>query len=162
VVSFPPSASVVADNRRIKKWDLTPLISALDNQLIPVVYGDVIFDSRLGGTILSTEDLFVYLALKLKPRMILLAGEDQGVWEDYPACRKLIPEISPTVYPSLVEKITSSEAPDVTGGMQEKVKQMLKLIQEIPDLEVVIFSGKEKGNLIKAFNGEAFGTRIIS
>jgi isopentenyl phosphate kinase len=41
---------------------------ALDVRLLPVVQGDVAFDEALGGTILSTEDVFKFLVEKFSPR----------------------------------------------------------------------------------------------
>jgi isopentenyl phosphate kinase len=90
-VAFPPSASVIASNGEVTVWDLEPIQAALKSNLLPVVYGDVVFDRVLGGTILSTEDLFGYLAPQLDPGCILLAGLEPGVWADYPICTRLIP-----------------------------------------------------------------------
>ncbi len=84
VVSFPPSTSVTAQDGQVAAWDLTPLRLALEAGLLPVVQGDVIFDTIRGGTILSTEELFVYLAPQLRPARLLLAGIEPGVWSVYP------------------------------------------------------------------------------
>ncbi|RPI33061.1 MAG: hypothetical protein EHM70_07215, partial [Chloroflexota bacterium] len=94
-MAFAPSASVLGHDGRLASWDLGPLESALEAGLVPVVYGDVIFDRVRGGTIFSTEDLFAHLALALHPQRILLAGLEPGVWADYPACQSLIAEITP-------------------------------------------------------------------
>ena len=37
-----------------------------------MIYGDVVFDRLLGGTILSTEDLFAHLAAHLQPARLLV------------------------------------------------------------------------------------------
>jgi isopentenyl phosphate kinase len=66
-ISFPPSASAIAEDGRVYSWDLAPLQAALQARLLPVVYGDTVFDRLRGGTILSTEDLFDYLAVQLHP-----------------------------------------------------------------------------------------------
>jgi len=161
-VAFPPSASVFSIAGKITSWDLAPIQSALDNQLLPVIYGDVVFDTLIGGTILSTEDLFIHLAHFIKPAKILLAGLDQGVWEDYPDCTKLIQTITPDIYPDLMARISSSDAPDVTGGMKSKVEQMLQLVSQIQDLKILIFSGNEPGNIIKALQGINEGTMLQS
>ena len=161
-VAFPPSASVLTRNRQIISWDLSPLQSALNNNLIPVVFGDVVFDESLGGTILSTEELFVYLAASLTPRRILLAGRDPGVWRDFPACTRLYQSISLTERQHLKDKISSSAATDVTGGMGDKVNQMLDLISTLPNLEALIFSGEESVQLKQALAGESPGTRLHS
>lgn len=161
-IAFPPSSSIISHQRQITKWDLSPLKAALHQGLIPVVFGDVSFDTHLGGTILSTEELFSFLAKKLKPDRILLAGKDPGVWSDYPDCTTLIPEIKPENFSKLQPALHASQATDVTGGMKLKVQQMLDLIEELPDLEVVIFSGREPGNLEKNLTGEQSGTRLTS
>ena len=93
-ISFPPSGAVTAKDGQVSTWNLVPLVSALDAGLLPVVFGDVVFDQVRGGTILSTEDIFSHLARRLLPKRILLAGIDQGVWDDFPACTHLISEIS--------------------------------------------------------------------
>ena len=99
-VAFPPSAAVIAAGGQVDTWDLSPLSAALEAGLLPVIYGDVVFDQALGGTILSTEDLFTHLVPRLRPTRILLAGLEAGVWADYPACTRLIPEITPSNFRS--------------------------------------------------------------
>ncbi len=66
--------------------------------MLPVVHGDVAFDEALGGTILSTEDVFAFLAEHLSPTRILLAGIEAGVWEDFPARTKLVKQIQLSDY----------------------------------------------------------------
>jgi isopentenyl phosphate kinase len=159
-VSFPPSAAVFSSNREITSWDLNPVQSALEKGLLPVVFGDVAFDSILGGTILSTEDLFVHLARNLRPGRILLAGQDPGVWQDFPDCKQLFDKIIPSDRFSLGQAVSRSEAPDVTGGMAAKVEQMLLLIEDIPEINCSIFSGEDPGNVKKALLGQNFGTLL--
>jgi isopentenyl phosphate kinase len=159
-VGFPPSSSVFSTDGNITSWDLSPIKTALEKNLLPVVYGDVVFDTQIGGTILSTEDLFLHMARIFKPQRILLAGLDQGVWEDYPECTKLVKIITPDSYPALAPKINSSEAPDVTGGMKDKVRQMLGLCSQIPDLKIFIFSGKDPGNIKSVLDGNNEGTTL--
>ena len=161
-VSFPISTSGTAQERLIHTWDLTSIRSALESKLIPVVYGDVIFDSILGGTIVSTEDIFAYIARELSPVRILLVGKDEGVYADYPKCTQLIPEINSSNWESVTGSLDISENTDVTGGMRSKVKTMVTLISEMPDLEVYIFSGDKRGNIISACRGGQTGTRISS
>jgi isopentenyl phosphate kinase len=115
-----------------------------------------------GGTILSTEDLFEHLARHLHPERILLAGIEEGVWADFPACTRLIPEITPQNIPEVAPALGGSTATDVTGGMASKVKQSLALVQEIPGLEIGIFSGQKPGLLKNALLGATAGTRLFS
>jgi isopentenyl phosphate kinase len=159
-ISFPPSSSVTAVGGLVSSWDLQPLQAALQAGLLPVVYGDVVFDSQRGGTILSTEDLFTYLAGTLHPQRILLAGLEPGVWADYPACNRLLAEITPGTIQRTSAALRGSAAVDVTGGMASKVELSLQLVGNSPSLQVWIFSGEPAGSLQRALQGEPLGTLI--
>jgi isopentenyl phosphate kinase len=159
-LSFPPSACVVAAGGAVEKWDLEPLQSALEARFFPVVYGDVVFDRKRGGTILSTEELFDYLALHFNPGRILLAGIEPGVWRDYPMHTEIVSEITPEMFPEAALRLGGSSATDVTGGMASKVQQSLDLVRRVPGLELIIFSGAEPGLVQKALEGKQIGTLI--
>ena len=159
-VSFPPSASVLADDGRVAAWDIAPIRIALQAGLLPVVYGDVVFDTQRGGTILSTEDLFSYLALKFIPEQILLAGIEPGVWADYPACTQLLDEITARDLGDLEEALQGSAAADVTGGMASKVQESVQIARQLPMAEVRIFSAVRPRSLLEILRGAPAGTRI--
>ena len=160
VMAFPPSAVLTARDGRVETWDLAPLESALRVGLLPVVYGDVVFDRVRGGTIFSTEDLFEHLAVLLRPARILLVGLEPGVWGDYPRCEQLVSEITPDNLWQVAAALGGSAATDVTGGMASKVRQCLDLVQATPGLQVLIFSGETPGVLPQALAGEPVGTLI--
>lgn len=160
VVSLSPAASVIAQAGKVISWDPYQIRAALANGLIPLVQGDVIFDVSRGGTILSTEDLFAHLANLLSPQRILLAGLETGVWADFPAREHLFKEITPGNLSSLSSVLGPTAGIDVTGGMHSKVSEMLALVEEIPGLDILIFSGEQPGNLQRALRGENPGTRL--
>jgi isopentenyl phosphate kinase len=159
-MTFSPAASVWSENGQASEWDLSKLNHALENGIIPVIHGDVIFDRVLGGTILSTEDLFEHLARELHPRRILLAGMEEAVWADFPVRRQRVEVLTRESFSQVSAGIGESKGADVTGGMQSKVLQMLDLVEQIPGLEASIFSGEGEGNLEKALKGENIGTLI--
>lgn len=159
-ITLSPAASVTAHEGKVFIWDLYPLQTSLYQRLLPVIHGDVVFDEARGGTILSTEDLFSHLARELHPNRILLAGLEPGVWEDFPARTKLIPELTPGDVTRQVTGLGGADGVDVTGGMRAKVTEMLALVYEVPGLEVQIFSGQEPGSVKKALLGANLGTRL--
>lgn len=159
-ITFPPSAEIITQNREVLQWNLAPLRSALNAGMLPVIYGDVVFDREIGGTILSTEEVFDHLAVNLAPSRILIAGMEQGVWDDFPDCTKIVSNITPKNLPTIQAAISGSTATDVTGGMLSKVTQSLKMVQENPGLEVLIFSGEKGGWLEDALLGANRGTVI--
>ena len=161
-ISLPPSSSVISSNGQVSVWDTTPIRMALAAYIVPVVFGDTIFDEVRGGTILSTEDLFMYLANALHPDRILLAGLEAAVWEDFPARTKKVGKITPASFNEIQSGVGKSAAADVTGGMESKVKQMLALVKKHENLTVQIFSSDEPGNLVRVLGGETLGTVISS
>jgi len=161
-VSLAPSTAATTSGGAIVSWDLTSLHAALNSGVLPLIYGDIVFDDLQGGKVLSTEALMWHLAHLLKPRRILLAGLETAVWADFPSRSSPIDMITPSTFGSMADKIGESHGPDVTGGMKSKVAEMLALVQAVPGLTVQIFSGEESGNTRKAIAGEALGTLIAS
>jgi isopentenyl phosphate kinase len=160
VVNFPPSASVVCHAGVIQSLTLEPIQSALDHHLVPLVFGDVALDTARGGTIVSTEDVFRYLAVHLRPERILLAGIESGVLTHWPA-GDVIPEIVEMLHGTSLQNIGGSHAADVTGGMASKVGEMLALVASLPGTEVRIFSGEEPLVLRATLLGEAAPGTVI-
>jgi isopentenyl phosphate kinase len=157
-ISFPPSATVLTQNREIVVWNLSTIQHALQNRFVPVVFGDVVFDDRQGATILSTEDLFWHLAKSLRPKCILLAGQESGIFSDYPQNTKLIEKLTRRQFSGKKYSIEGSEHPDVTGGMVNKVTSMFSLLETFPDTRILIFSGLIPGNVGSAIKGSLPGT----
>jgi len=153
-----PSASAICQVGKLVEMALGPLRRTLEEGLVPLVYGDVAVDTAQGGTIISTETVFDYLARALHPERILLAGDFEGVLEE----GKLIPHITPENYPDIRPALGGSAHTDVTGGMAAKVEAMLALAQAIPGLEIILFSGTQQRNVYQALlpGGVPFGTRI--
>jgi isopentenyl phosphate kinase len=160
VVVFSPSAAVISTQGRVASWNLYPLQRALEEGLLPVVHGDVVFDLELGGTILSTEDLFAHLTSHIQPERLLFAGIDPGVWVDFPENTSTLAEITPESLPAVETRLKGSAATDVTGGMADKVRQAIALIKLYPDLKAAIFSGEVPGNVRRALLGESLGTQV--
>jgi isopentenyl phosphate kinase len=159
-ISFAPSAQILAHDRRIIKWDISHIETAIANHLIPVVFGDVVFDSKRNGTVLSTEDLFFHLANFLLPDRILLAGIEDGVFFDFPKNLRLVKHLSPAEVTENSSWIGGSNATDVTGGMLQKVTKMTELVDHKKVRTVSIFNGRIAGNIRSALLGEYPGTTI--
>ncbi len=145
-ISFSPSSTAVVHDGHLREMSLAPLRAALAAKLLPIVHGDVAFDEVRGGTIVSTEEVFAYLAAQLRPRWLLLAGETEGVLD---STGKVISHITPANFHEIAPALGGSHGTDVTGGMASKVKEMLDLTAVQPDLRIRIFSGLTPGNLTR-------------
>ena len=147
VVSLPPSASARCDDGRLSYLDTFVLRAMLEHGLVPLVQGDVALDTVRGATIVSTEDVFIYLVREFQPTHILLAGEVAGVYERSDMTGAIIPVITPDNVAQYASALGGSHGIDVTGGMIGKVRQMLGVVQHHPAIEARIFSGTVRGNL---------------
>ena len=161
-ITFPPSTFMTSSHRSGNQLFQTTINSALEKNLVPVIHGDVIFDDQLGGTILSTEDIFTFLATYFNPKKILLAGLEEYIWADFPFNTAPIKLITPENFPEIKTNIQGSSSVDVTGGMLEKVRIMIDLVQTFPNTEVSVFSGLIQNCLIEEVLNKPVGTIIKS
>lgn len=163
--SIQPSASLRCVDGRIARGAIENLQQALACGLVPVIFGDVALDDVRGGTIASTEEIFEWLALQLRPQRIVLAGEVDGIYTADPqlhATAQRIPVITPATLHELQAVVGASHGVDVTGGMAAKVAQAVRMITQIPHLDLIICSGLLPGHLERALlpTTDAVGTRI--
>lgn len=150
VLNCPPSASAVCRDGRIESLALEPIANALAHGLVPVVQGDVAVDAVRGGTIVSTEDVFAYLAPRLKPTRVLLAGRDLGVLTRWPDG-----DLVTDIVDGTAVNAGAAQATDVTGGMVAKVYETLNMVRAVPGLTALIFCGDVPGRVAAALRGEA-------
>jgi isopentenyl phosphate kinase len=163
VLSLPPSAIARCKKGTLIDLDVGRINAALEAGLVPLVYGDVVFDTTWGGTIASTEDVFVYLANKMAPARILLAGDVPGVFERDTTTR-VVPVITPSTFNAIAPALSGARGTDVTGGMVSKVTQMLSLAEHHPRLVIHIFSGRKRGLLqhVLTTPDTSTGTRLLA
>lgn len=158
-LSLQPSASAVCVNGRIHQIATEPIRLAFAHNLVPVIHGDVAFDTQQGGTIISTEEVMMALAEELRPSWLLLAGITEGVYDSQ---QQIIPTITQANFAEIQAALGGSHGTDVTGGMAGKVQAMLELVERFPRLSIRIFSGLKEG-LLKTLLQEpdtSRGTRI--
>jgi len=160
VIGFPPSAWLVTENRLPVSFQVEPIKNAIENHLIPVVNGDVIFDRAMGGTILSTEDIFTLLANELHPDQIILASREPGVWKDYPQNTQLAATLTLAEFLSSSVSAGASAGMDVTGGMAKKITLMMDILRGDPKMEICITSGMDNHSVFDALEGKPSGTRL--
>ena len=159
VFSIQPSASARCSDGKLVYLDVGPIREGLGRGLVPLVYGDVALDEVRGGTVASTEDLFVYLSGELEPDRILLLSRVPGVLGPD---GELVPRITPEDLSDLRGPLAGSQSVDVTGGMADKVERMVELVRRRPRITVDILPGDRPGLLARCLleDGLAAGTRI--
>jgi len=160
-ISINPSTSYISENDQLKHLDTSSLIGALRHNLLPVLYGDVIFDVKKGYTIFSTEKVLGFLAEELikkdyKVEMMIHCGQTNGVYDEK---GKTIEKINTANFDEVKKAISGSSGIDVTGGMIHKVEESLELAKK--GIKVLIIDGVEHGTLSQAIRGKkVLGTEI--
>ncbi|MEM8531654.1 MAG: isopentenyl phosphate kinase [Chloroflexota bacterium] len=159
-LSLQPSATVCSDNGILTDWDTTGLSTALEHGLLPVIHGDVAFDTAQGSAIISTEQLLTHLvhdpAFQLT--RIILVGES-GVYTTDPHLdphAQRIPHIDSANIATVLEGAGASHGVDVTGGMRSKIALMWQLVRTIPNLTIHLIGPTPK-LLPRAIQGDADG-----
>lgn len=161
VISCPPSAAIDSAAKKILAWNTGPIRNALNQGLLPLIFGDAVLDSRFGGVIYSTEEQFLYLMDEFNPDLILLAGKEEGVWADFPQRQKLLTRISNDDFSRVRSSIEQSQSVDVTGGMLKKVQLMLKAKEKLPSVRIFIFSGEKPDGIYQCLTENCSGTAIL-
>lgn len=94
----------------------------LGEGFVPVLHGDVVVHEREGATILSGDELVVWLAEALSADRVGLCSSVPGV---YDTDGNVIERIES--FDAVAEAVGESDVTDVTGGMAGKVRALLSL-----------------------------------
>lgn len=162
VFSISPASFLTSKGKKPAKVFPDSVVYALEIGMLPLVYGDVVFDKKIGFTIFSTEKVFEALIAKLfksyKILKVIHASDTAGVYDEK---GKTIPVISPRVFKRLAKTIGGAKVSDVTGGMIHKVEESVKLAGKF-GVESLVINGAISGELKKAILGRNGGTIICS
>jgi len=160
--SIAPSSCVVSAGGGPVEFADEPLLLALEQGLLPVVYGDVVMDRDRGASICSTERLFALVIRRLLDqgwavRRVLWLGETDGL---YDAEGRTVPNLAAEDLAEAAKAIGSPAGTDVTGGMLHRVETALALARwGIPSL---LANGLTPGLLEKALRGEEVAGTVVA
>jgi isopentenyl phosphate kinase len=131
-LSIAPSSCFVTENGKIKFFDDTVMQQVAKLTYTPVMYGDVVFDEKLGFTVLSGDQLVAYLAIKYKATKIVVGTDTDGLFDTDP---KTDPNAKPFKKLNLKElkdlqpKLGKAQGTDVTGGMAGKIAELIPAVE---------------------------------
>lgn len=170
--SLAPASLMVSSNGHLAGLNDAPLVQAIRNGLLPVLFGDVVLDSEQRARIYSTERVFLSIvpALLAKGFEIPAAfwlGDTDGVLDE---TGETIERVDRANAGRIVEGLRAGAQPvgrgdqrgvrDVTGGMRHRLESALALARlGVPSW---IFSGAVPGRLARAVDGERVPGTIVS
>lgn len=120
-VSMPPAILVVQKNKRIEEFDTKKVYDALKQGTLPVLFGDMVPDSELFGSVCSGDQIVSYLARDAE--FAVLVTNVDGVLDDK---GKVIGKITNANFNEIKRHLKESEG-DVTGAMEGKLRELLAL-----------------------------------
>lgn len=148
-VSIQPLAMTVMDSLRMTQTFIEPIRHILDLGMLPVLYGDCVFDTAQGFGILSGDQLVVHLANALDADRVAFGTNVAGVLD---ADGQVISRISAHTQITQYRQGTA----DVTGGMLGKLQE----IAHLQHATAWIFELQNLDHLRRILRGEGAGTLI--
>ena len=133
----------------------------LDNDLIPVSFGDVVPDRELTFSICSGDLLMLAIAEHFRPKMAVFVADVDGVFDKDPKefkDAKLLGEVSKRN----IRKIAAGTRDrDVTGAMRGKLARMTEIAKHCEN--TIILNGNAEGRLGKALKGgKVVSTKVVA
>ena len=159
-VSVPTHSIVKLDNHKLVKIDFKLFEDYLERQFIPVTFGDVVLDKKLGFSICSGDLLVEALAKYFKPEKVIFAIDEDGLYTSNPKIDKKAKLIGKTTFKKLEELSTILDKhADVTGGMSGKINT-IKSISKL-GIETVLLNGNKPERLYKILVGKEAKSTIV-
>ena len=162
-VGLQPSAFVVTNSGRISCIEEQPIRKLLEIGLIPVLYGDAVFDFVFGFTVLSGDQLAAFLAMKLGASQIILGIDVDGLYTSDPksdTSARLVRHITLQELRNMQHEIEEAKVTDVTRGMLGKILELMPAVEK--SIPALIVNAEKPNNIYKALKGEKVtGTTIV-
>ncbi len=128
-IAVQASGCTIVSGGRIKSMEIKPIKRMLALGLVPVLYGDVVLDVKRGINILSGDQIVAFLARRLRASRVIMGSNVDGVYAGGSEGKnraKLMRKITPKNV-KLVASLGVDGPNDVTGGMRNKVLELVKL-----------------------------------
>jgi isopentenyl phosphate kinase len=159
--SLPPHTVASFTNKKVTAFCPEKFEILLDNDMIPVTFGDVVPDRKLNFSICSGDLLMLELAKHFEPSMVVFVADVDGIYDKDPKrfkTAKLVGEISPD---NVGEISAGSRKNDVTDAMGGKLARMLEIASYCEN--TIILNGNAVGRLGRALKGEEIKcTKVVA
>ena len=148
--SIPPT-DFMSGNKPITK-KIKEIENIAKSGLIPITYGDALWYGNKKTYILSGDKIMTHLSKILKPRLIIFALNEDGVYSDLKN-KKLIHELK-----GENPKISENKM-DVTGGMTRKIEEATNIAKL--GMNVFFVNGNKPERIVKAIKNRKFDGTIF-
>ena len=146
-----PSMFIYDDKPITKK--IKELKSIVKSSVIPITFGDVVYMENKMYSILSGDALMSLLSKILRPSKVIFTLNVDGIYKDMKN-REILKELKNNNSVRFSKVIQ-----DVTGGMQRKVSEALKISDT--GIDVMMVNGLKPERIINAITGVGFEGTLV-
>lgn len=161
VVGMPTRTLAINTAGKLSSLEIKSIEAALRTGAIPLLHGDMIFDTTWGLSICSGDVLVPKLATLFSAKSVFFASDVDGVFTRDPhqfKDAKLIQNTSLDEITRGTLKLSESHNKDVTGGLSKK----FTLFQKNSSLKkIYLFNGTHAKNFCFVFNQKNFYGTVI-
>ena len=161
IVPVHSGSAIIQNNGKLRYINTELVKCALDNQCIPTLYGEMVFDQKLGMSVCSGDDIATTLAASFAASKLIYASDIDGIYDSDPYINKQAQLIARGNLKNINASIGNSHNVDVTGGLAHKIELVKNAKSSLSLKELIIFNGFKKGNVIKIFDGEYEGCSVL-
>ncbi|MDR1955191.1 MAG: isopentenyl phosphate kinase family protein [Candidatus Methanoplasma sp.] len=151
-ISVPPGSCFIIDEGKLILDRPEIVLSASRLGIMPVMFGDAVFDRSKVFGICSGDQLMEALCGLYGPNKAVFVSDVDGLYEKDPKTNpgsKLLAEVTS----ELLERVSGGgSVDDVTGGVRAKMEAMLRMTA--PERECVLVNGSVPGRLYSLLKGE--------
>jgi isopentenyl phosphate kinase len=164
VTPIHTASFIIQNDKAITNKNFDVIDCALELKCIPIMYGEMVFDEKLGMSVCSGDSITMLLANKYNATKIIFASDIDGIFNKDPHKHNDAKMIKNTTIASMMSdkkiKLSGSHNVDVTGGLQNKIAVLANSVTSPALKSVVVCNGLKKGIITKALSGESVGTTI--
>ena len=159
-VSISPHSIVKLNDHKLEEIDYKIFEGYLEKKFIPVSFGDVVLDKKLGFSICSGDLLVSALTGHFKPEKVVFVVDEDGLYTSNPKINKDAKFINSATLKEL-EKLTTTtdKHADVTKGMEGKIDTIKNIARS--GINTVLLNGNKPNRLYKVLVGEDTKSTIV-
>jgi len=159
-VSIPPHAVLSLSNHKLSQVDYSIFQKYLDLGFMPVSFGDVTLDKKLGFSVCSGDLLVQLLAAEFKPEKVIFVFDEDGLYSVNPKKNRNATFIEQTTVKDLDKlMIHLNTYADVTKGMEGKLITIKQIARG--GVDTILLNGNVQNRLYNTLTGKKVRHTIV-
>ena len=159
-ISIPPHSILQLNNHKLAQIDYNIFKEYLDEHFVPVTFGDVVLDKKLGFSICSGDLLVMALAEYFKPDKVIFVIDEDGLYTANPKIDKNAKFIDSMTMKDLENLTTTADKhTDVTKGMEGKIDTIKNIARD--GIDTILLNGNKHNRLYSVLVGEDTKCTIV-